>query len=508
MNNFDRQLSTLTSISPLIILDLANNHNGSLAHGKRIIQSIAEVANNFDLQIAVKFQYRNLPEFVHPNYRHRSDINYVKRFLSTQLSWEDFAELHALSKSLGLLSACTPFDEYSVEKIIEHGFDILKIASVSLTDWALLESISRWNGPIVASTAGSSIADIDKVVTFLKNREKNFSLMHCVAIYPTNDSDLVLNRIRALKKRYEDVPVGFSTHENPQNVLAGPLALAAGAVILERHVASSADGHTVNGYSSTDGDLRAWLQQLTNATKMLGPEEKIDSENSDELKALRGLRRYAFAKCHIPSGKTIGLKDLYFAIPGQDSQLTANDFGKYKVFTTLKDFEVGEAIDTNYIETLNHDEYVWEIRNRIKQLITESKVMVPRDAELEISHHYGIENFGRYGSVMITVVNREYCKKLIFCLPGQIHPDMFHKRKDETFFVLFGEVKVNLDGALHTLSEGESLAIPPGAVHGFSSDSGAVIEEVSSTHFGSDSFYVDETINTNSSRKTIIRYWL
>jgi quercetin dioxygenase-like cupin family protein len=109
---------------------------------------------------------------------------------------------------------------------------------------------------------------------------------------------------------------------------------------------------------------------------------------------------------------------------------------------------------------------------------------------------------------MITVVNRDYCKKLIFVLPGQIHPEMFHKKKDETFFVLFGSTEVTLDGVVHALKEGDALSIPPRVVHGFTSDTGAIIEEVSSTHFGADSFYLDDEINSNPARKTIVQYWL
>ena len=40
---------------PLIILDLANNHNGSLSHGKKIIENIAKVTSHFDFQVVIKF---------------------------------------------------------------------------------------------------------------------------------------------------------------------------------------------------------------------------------------------------------------------------------------------------------------------------------------------------------------------------------------------------------------------------------------------------------------------
>ena len=54
------------------------------------------------------------------------------------------------------------------------------------------------------------------------------------------------------------------------------------------------------------------------------------------------------------------------------------------------------------------------------------------------------ENFYKYGLSMITIHNEKYCKKLLFLLENQIHPDQFHKKKQETFFVLFGKVKLFL----------------------------------------------------------------
>jgi sialic acid synthase SpsE len=168
---------------------MANNHNGSLSHGKRIIDEVASVNGLSDFKVAIKFQYRDLPNFIHPDFRDRRDLKYVDRFLSTLLSWDDFLDLKNYAAGKGFLTACTPFDEYSVKKIIEHKFDILKIASASFTDWALLEAIQEWNGPLVASTAGIRVSEIDRVVSFFTNRSSSFALMHCVAAYPTVDSE-------------------------------------------------------------------------------------------------------------------------------------------------------------------------------------------------------------------------------------------------------------------------------------------------------------------------------
>jgi sialic acid synthase SpsE/mannose-6-phosphate isomerase-like protein (cupin superfamily) len=502
--NFD----SISPEAPLLILDMANNHNGSLEHGKRIIDEVSSVNGLFDFQVAIKFQYRDLPNFIHPDFRDRRDLKYVDRFLSTLLSWDDFLELKTYASSKGFLTACTPFDQYSVNKIIEHNFDILKIASASFTDWALLEAVQQWKGPIVASTAGVRVTDIDRVVSYFTNRAAEFALMHCVAAYPTTDSDLQLNRISRLRERYSEIPVGYSTHENPNNMLAAPLALAMGAVILERHVGSEADGATLNQYSSEVTILNEWILSLKSAIKMLGASDSWSVTNQSEDDALAGLRRYLFASRDLEKGHLITSDDIYYAIPGSTGGIQANDFGKYQNFVLVSDVKKGSAINHDSVAKESTESTILAIRNQILEMIKISGVTVPQNSILEISHHLGLESFEKVGTCMITVVNREYCKKLLFLLPGQAHPPMFHKTKDETFFILWGEIELELDNVKTNLSVGDTAEIRPGVVHGMISKFGSIIEEVSSTHSGSDSFYLSEEIMNNQNRKTYVRYWL
>jgi N-acetylneuraminate synthase len=498
----------LTVAKPLIILDLANNHDGSLAHGKRILEEIHQIDIGDDYNIAIKFQYRDLPNFVHQDYRLRRDIKYVNRFLSTRLSWEEYFELKNYAQELGFLVACTPFDEFSVSKVVEHNYDILKIASVSFTDWSLLEEIVKiWNGPIVASTAGASLGEIERVVSFLTNRNKSFALMHCVASYPTDNSDLILSRISTLKSKFPKVPIGYSTHENPNNFDAASIALAAGAVLLERHVGSEDSGHVLNKYSSNWSTLESWFAQLGKAIEMIGPLNQIDSYNEVEKNSLKDLRRYAFAKNNLEVGHALTLQDVFFAIPGREGQLSANDLSKYRKYIVSDRIEKDHPILLSHTRLSDNLKLILHFRNSILELFKNSRVSIPKNALLELSHHYGLENFTEIGCSMITIVNREYCKKLIVLLPGQRHPAMFHKIKDETFFLAYGDLELKLDHKLVEIGVGDTVSIAPNVIHEFSSKNGAVIEEISSNHQTDDSFYLDENILSNKSRKSFISYW-
>ena len=110
------------------------------------------------------------------------------------------------------------------------GVEIIKIASCSFTDWPLLEKVVG-KKPIIASTAGATEQQIDKVVTFFKNRNKDFALMHCVAEYPTPNNKLNLNRLKFLKEK-QDIKIGYSTHENPDETNNISMAISMEKIIL------------------------------------------------------------------------------------------------------------------------------------------------------------------------------------------------------------------------------------------------------------------------------------
>ena len=109
---------------------------------------------------------------------------------------------------------------------------------------------------------------------------------------------------------------------------------------------------------------------------------------------------------------------------------------------------------------------------------------------------------------VITVVNREYCKRIIVMLPGQAHPEQYHRQKDETYHILHGEISLTLDGRDLEQKANDVVVIPKGVRHGFSTRAGAVIEEVSSYYTQDDSFYTDQVIHDNPNRKTYVTHWM
>lgn len=492
----------------LFIFEMANNHMGDVDHGVRLIGEFAAVAKDFDFKFAFKMQYRALDTFIHPEYQGRDDIKYIKRFEETRLSPEQTRKLVDAIRDNGFIPICTPFDEESVDRVVADGFDILKIASCSLTDWPLLEKAVSSPLPMIVSTAGSTIEEIDNVVAFLKHRNKDFVLMHCVAEYPTSNDKLQLNQIDFLRQRYDDIRVGYSTHEFPTETLPVAVAIGKGCTVFEKHVGLVTDEYGINGYSAGPDQARAWLEMATVARSMNGISGERSKATQDERDSLLSLRRGVFARQDIKAGEKISTGDVFMAIPTQEGHITANDWSKYSHFYATTDISKNEPILVTNSRREEVREQVFSIVQRVKSLLNRANVVIPGEADLEISHHYGIDKFDEFGITMITVVNREYCKKLIVVLPGQNHPEQYHNHKEETFHVLFGDLDVELNGEGRVCGPGDVITVERTVRHAFTSKTGAIFEEISSTHYKDDSFYTDPKIGQNKERKTFLTHWM
>jgi len=493
---------------PLFIYEMANNHMGDVQHGLRIIDEMYNVSKDFDFTFAFKLQYRQLDTFIHPDYARRQDIKYIKRFSETRLTKDEFRLLRDKIREKGFLGICTAFDESSVALIEEHDFDIIKIGSCSFTDWPLLERIAKTALPVIASNAGVSLEDTDKVISFFEHRNKPVSLMHCVAEYPTRLKNLQMNQIDLLKKRYPQTRIGFSTHESPDNMEPVRIAISKGASIFEKHVGLKTDKYALNAYSADPRQVASWLLTAKETFEICGVKDERYEFTEKELADLRGLRRGIFAKEDIAEGETLDISKVFFAIPIQDDQISANDFSKYTKYTALAPIKKNQPVFFSDTRKTELREKVLEIILKVADFIINSKVQVPDKLDFEVSHHYGIDKFYQTGCTLINFINREYCKKLIILLPNQTHPEQFHKLKEESFYVMYGKLELTLDGVKREYKQGDIIIVERGVKHEMFTETGVIFEEISSTHYKEDSFYTDVEIVNNKDRKTNITYWI
>lgn len=310
----------------LFVLEMANNHLGSLQRGLKIIAEFAQVVRFNNIRATIKLQFRDVDNFIHKDFTDRTDLRYIKKTLDTRMPDEDYATLVKAIRQAGLLATATPFDERSVDLCSNLGIPIIKIASSDLNDWILIEKIAKTKKPVVVSTGGSSLKDLDDIVTFFSNRNIPLGINHCVSLYPSEDSELELNQIDFLRARYPHNTIGFSTHEYSSWSDSMLIAYAKGARMFERHIDIQSDGVKVSPYCSLPHQIDEWFKAFHKAKEMCGaPGTQKRIPPKREADYLDALVRGVYAKTDLPAGHCLSDDDVYLAIPLQKGQLSCRE---------------------------------------------------------------------------------------------------------------------------------------------------------------------------------------
>ena len=311
----------------LFVLELANNHWGKLARGFKIIDDFAEVVKKNGIHASVKLQFRNVDDFIHPDYRDAADIRYIKKTLDTQMPWDQLKAMVDRVRGHGMVAMATPFDEVSVDKCLEFGIQVLKIASSDIRDKTLLRKMASAGLPVIASSGGADVHHLDTLVEYFTSRGIPFALNHCVSIYPSEDSELELNQIDFLKARYPNITIGLSTHEQYDWHDSVQIAYGKGARTFERHVDIDYEGVPVSPYCTKPDQADVWFKAFKKAKEMCGgPATAKRKVPAKERVYLDALVRGVYVKRSLPAGHILTDDDVYLAVPLLKGQISTREF--------------------------------------------------------------------------------------------------------------------------------------------------------------------------------------
>lgn len=352
----------------LFVLEMSNNHQGSLNRALRIVEQFSEVVHKNSVKAAIKVQFRDFDSFIHKDFTERRDIYYVKKVKDTRLSNEEFATLMEAIKKAGCLPLSTPFDEKSVDKCINFGMPFIKVASSNSNDWTLLEKVASTGKPVIISIGGATLDEIDQMVDFFEKKNIPLAINHCICGYPHEDHECTLNQIDFLKNRYPGHIIGYSSHEYNDFISSISIAYGKGARTFERHIDIAEDGITPAKYSASPHQIDIWFKAYNRAKAMCGDDADHRAEPLDkETEYLGTYMRGAFAKRDLPAGHVITPKDTYLAIPLRKGQISTREFWpnkyNYRLHEGIKkdDPILIDAIDA---ENIKEDELKNFIRNR------------------------------------------------------------------------------------------------------------------------------------------------
>ena len=336
----------------LFVLEAANNHWGDLVRGKKIIQEFATVVRYNNIKAAIKFQFRDVDNFVHDEFKGNQDLRYIKKTEATKMTREQYAELANAVTNAGCIPMATPFDEASVELCDYLDLPIIKIASSDINDWSLLEAVATTKRPVIASSGGASEKSLDDLVTYFENRNIPLAINHCVSLYPSEDHQLELSQIDYLVSRYPNHVIGFSSHEYNDWHTSMHISYAKGARTWERHVDIEFNDVPVSNYCSLPHQIDEWFKAFGKAAEMCGSSsESRRIVSKEETAYLNALVRGVYAKRDLPAGYVVEhnnfSKDFQLAVPLKKGQLSTREL--LNGLPLIKDLSQGDSVTIDHV---------------------------------------------------------------------------------------------------------------------------------------------------------------
>lgn len=284
--------------APYVIAEIGHNHQGSLDKARDLVRAAASCGVD-----AVKVQKRAnrslfTRELFDAPYDNENSFGatYGLHREALELGADALRELQALAEGLGVAFFSTAFDEESADLLAELDVPAYKVASGDLTNLPLLRHIAALGRPVILSTGGAEIEDVDRAVQTILPLNRELCVLQCTAAYPAAVEELNLGVITTYRDRYPDLVVGLSDHQD--GIAMSLVAHMLGARVIEKHFTLS---HTWKGtdhaFSLMPEGMRKLVRDLQRVPAAIGDgvkrrlpsEEKPLSKMGKKLVTTRAL---------------------------------------------------------------------------------------------------------------------------------------------------------------------------------------------------------------------------
>ncbi|MDR2841772.1 MAG: N-acetylneuraminate synthase family protein, partial [Spirochaetaceae bacterium] len=203
---------------------------GSIAKAKELVCAAKESGAD-----CVKFQIVYADEILHPLSGNvplpGGDIPLYDVFKKLEVSPCFYAELKTFTEDKGLIFLASVFGHKSACELESLNPVLLKAASPELNFTELLQKLSSMNLPALLSLGVSTLADIERAVSFFKHGQ--LCLLHCVTAYPAPPEQYNLSVMCNISSIF-GIPCGLSDH-TLDPVIVPVLSVVCGAPVIEKH---------------------------------------------------------------------------------------------------------------------------------------------------------------------------------------------------------------------------------------------------------------------------------
>jgi N-acetylneuraminate synthase/sialic acid synthase len=182
---------------------------------------------------------------------------------------DQYVELKRYSTEIGITFFATAFDVESADFLATLDVPAYKIASGDLNNVPLLAHVARFGKPMIVSTGGGSIEDVQRAHDTVTAINPQLGLLQCTASYPSEPADMNLRVITAFRERYPNTVIGLSDHQN--GIAMADIAYILGARVIEKHFTlNRASKGTDHAYSLEPEGMRKLVRDLRRVRVALG----------------------------------------------------------------------------------------------------------------------------------------------------------------------------------------------------------------------------------------------
>ncbi|MCK6478001.1 MAG: N-acetylneuraminate synthase family protein [Phycisphaerales bacterium] len=318
-----------TGAAPYIIAELGVNHDGSPKKAMDLAYAASECGVD-----AIKLQYfesRRLMSRASALAAYQSaagETDARDMLARLELSLDAMAAVVELAHARGIHAIVTVFSLELVPLADQIAWDAYKSASPDIINRPLLAAMAATGKPLIISTGASTLAEVGRALTWLRDSRDRVAVLQCVSSYPTPRENAELGGIAAIADIFPGA-VGYSDHT--PDVETGRDAVSRGACILEKHFtldraakgpdhAASLEPAQMREYvqlaREAVGELRANARYGSPTTFSRAPVEPVKRILEVEQDVRRVSRQSLVATRDLPAGHTLTRDDITIKRPG------------------------------------------------------------------------------------------------------------------------------------------------------------------------------------------------
>lgn len=338
-------------MSCFVIAEAGVNHNGSEDLARQLID--AAVAASAD---AVKFQTFKAEKLVtlsadKASYQKENtgSGDQYSMLRALELSDDAHRRLADYCEQRGIEFMSTAFDEESADFLVGLGIRRIKVPSGELTNLPFIRYLAEKGLPMILSTGMAEMDEVAEAVEVVLSTthellgdaadvQLRLAILHCTSNYPAALDEVNLRAMLSMAERFQ-LPVGYSDHT--KGCLVSPMAVAMGAVIIEKHFTLDRNLPGPDHAASLEpNELSDMIADIRSVELALGSAEKKPTKV--EMEVRKAARRSITLNRDVRAGESITREDLVLLRPG--TGISPRNLPEVIGRTTRSDMVAGETL--------------------------------------------------------------------------------------------------------------------------------------------------------------------